>query len=125
MATLVKTTHAAIEEEKNPKVKVRRRVLNFRNTPYPNTGVAPSQLLMNRPIGTRIPQLIKNSSNSKSQEARLKDQETRSVRKNKLDLRKTAKNKDVLVVDKVLVSQRKSTTKPPHDPRPLEVIEIS
>ena len=85
MATLVKTTHAAIAEGKDPKVEVRRRLLNYRNTPHPSTGVAPSQLMMSRPIRTRIPQ-IKTPNNSKLQEARLKDQETRSDRKNKLDL---------------------------------------
>ena len=90
----------------------------------PGQHVAPSQLMMNRSIRTRIPQLIKNPSSRKLEEARLKDQETRLDRKEKLDLRKTAKNKEVSVGDKVLLSQRKSTTKPPYDPRPFEVIEI-
>ena len=124
MAILVKTTHAAMAEGKDPKVEVRRRLLNYRNTPHPSTGVSPSQLMMNRRIRTRIPQLIKNPIDSKLQEARLKDQETRADRKNKLDLRKTAKNKEISVGDKVLVSQRKSTTKPPYDPKPFKVIEI-
>ena len=124
MATLVKTTHAAMAEGKDPKVEVRRRLLNYRNTPHPSTGVAPSQLMMNRPIRTRIPQIIKNPSSSKLQEARLKDQETRADRKKKLDLRKTAQEKEVAIGDKVLVSQRKSTTKPPYDARPFVVTEV-
>ena len=82
------------------------------------------KLMMNRTIRTRIPQLIKNPISSEVEEARIKDQQTRLDRKKNLDLRKTARIKDVAIGDKVLVSQRKSTTKPPYDPRPFEVTEI-
>ena len=124
MATLVKTTHAAIAEGKDPKIEIKRRLLNYRNTPHPSTGKSPSDLMMNRPIRTRIPKFIAPTKSKALQEARQKDKETRLVRKEKLDKRKTAREKEVKVGDRVLLSQRKSTIKPPYDPKPYEVVEM-
>ena len=125
MATLVKTTHAAMAEGRDPKVEVKRRLLKYRNTPHPSTGKSPSELMMNRSVRTRIPKLIAPPKDKALQEARQKDMETRLVKKGKLDKRKTAKEKEVKVGDKILVSQRKLTIKPPYDPKPYEVKEIN
>ena len=124
MATIVKTTHAAMAQKKDPKLEIKRRLLNYRNTPHPSTGKTPSELMMGRVIRTRVPRLIKTPKNQILKEARKKDQETRMIRKEKLDKRKTAKEKKIEKGDLILVSQRKTTTKPPYDPKPYIVQEV-
>ena len=124
MATIVKTTHAAIAEGKDPKLEIKRRLLNYRNTPHPSTGKTPSELMMGRVVRTRVPQLIKTPKNKSLQEAKQKDRETREKRKEKFDKRKTAKERDIKEGDRVLVAQKKTTTKPPFDPKPYKVTEV-
>ena len=124
MATIVKTTHAAIAQKKDPKLEIKRRLLNYRNTPHPSTGKTPSELMMGRIIRTRVPRLIKTSPTKTLQEARIKDKETRLARKEKHDKRKTAKEKKIEKGDRVLISQRKTTVKPPYDPKPYTVQEV-
>ena len=124
MATLVKTTHAAISENKDPKLEIKRRLLNYRNTPHPSTGKCPSQLMMGRAIRTRIPGMIKSIQAMTLQEARQKDIETRELRKKKYDKRKTAQRKTIKEGDQVLLSQRKSTVKPAYNPNPFIVQEV-
>ena len=48
MATLVKVTHAAMAEGKDPRIEVQRRLLNYRNTIHPSHGKTPASLMMNR-----------------------------------------------------------------------------
>ena len=125
MATIVKVVHAAMAENKDPKIEVDRRLLNYRNTVHPSTGKTPSQLMMGRTIRTKIPQLIKSLDNKADlEEARRQDQQTRLRRKELRDQRKTAKEKDYKIGDRVLISQRKTTTKPPFDPKSFEIEEI-
>ena len=82
MATIVKVVHAAMAENKYPKIEVDRRLLNYRNTVHPSTGKTPSQLMMGRTIRTKIPQLIKSLDNKADlEEARQQDQQTRLRRK--------------------------------------------
>ena len=124
MATLVKTTHAAISENKDPKLEIKRRLLNYRNTPHPSTGECPSQLMMGRMIRTRIPRVIKSIPTTTLEKARKKDVETRELRKQKYDKRKTARDKDIKEGDQVLLSQRKTTVKPPYNPHPFTVTDV-
>ena len=58
MSVIAKTVHAAIAEGKDPKIEVRRRVMNYRNTPHPSTGKAPSQLIMGRLLKSKIPTIL-------------------------------------------------------------------
>ena len=77
MATLVKVTHAAMAEGKDPRIEVQRRLLNYRNTIHPSTGKTPASLMMNRKIRTKIHALIKPIKNKVHTEARKKDAATR------------------------------------------------
>ena len=124
MATIVKTTHAAIAEGKDPKLEIKRRLLNYRNTPHPSTGKTPSELMMGRVVRTRVPRLLKTPNIKALREAKQQDKDTRLVRKEKYDKRKTAKKTKIQIGDQVLVSQRKTTTKPPYDPKPFQVKEV-
>ena len=125
MATIVKVVHAAMAENKDPKIEVDRRLLNYRKTVYPSTGNTPSQLMTGRIIRTKIPQLMKRlDTKADLEEARQQDQQTKLRRKELRDQRKTAKEKDYKIGDRVLISQRKTTTKPPFDPRSFEIEKI-
>jgi transposase InsO family protein len=58
MSVLVKTVHAAVALDKDPKVEVARRVMNYRNTPHPSTGKTPAELMMGRQLRTKVPSLV-------------------------------------------------------------------
>ena len=94
MATLVKVTHAALAEGKDPRIEVQRRLLNYRNTPHPSTGKTPASLMMNRKIKTKLHAIIKPIKNKVHVEARDKDAKTREERKIKLDKRRRARDID-------------------------------
>ena len=124
MATLVKVTHAAIAEGKDPRIEVQRRMLNYRNTIHPSTGKTPASLMMNRKIRTKLPAIIKPSKDRSHREAREKDAKTREERKIKLDKRRRARDIEYKVGDRVQIKQKKTTTKPPFDPRPYIITEV-
>ena len=58
MHSIVKMTHAAITEKRDPRVEINRFLLNYRNTPHATTGKRPTELLMGRKIKTKIPTVI-------------------------------------------------------------------
>ena len=125
MATIVKVVHAAMAENKDPKIEIDRRLLNYRNTVHPSTGKTPSQLMMGRTIRTKIPTIIKTGdAKTDLEEARERDQQTRLRRKSLRDQRKTAREKEYKIGDRVLIAQRKTTTKPPYDPKSYEIKDI-
>ena len=55
MGLLVKMIHAAKVENKDPRLEIKRRLMNYRNTPHPATGVAPAELMFRRTAKSRIP----------------------------------------------------------------------
>ena len=124
MAVIVKLVHAAMAEKKDPKLEIERRLMQYRNTPHPSTGKTPSELMFNRVVRTRLPTARKTMSTEVVQEAREKDKQERLKRKEVRDKRKTAQEKTVKPGDKVLVAQRKTTTKPPFDPNPYTIMEV-
>ena len=124
MGVLVKIIHAAMAEGKDPRIEVQRRLLNYRNTPHPSTSVSPASLMFNRKIRTKIPAVIKPSQAEHHVKAREKDAQTRLVRKQNRDKRRRAKDIEYKLGDKVLMSQKKSTVKPPFDPKPYTVIKV-
>ena len=124
MSVLVKTVHAAVALDKDPKVEVARRVMNYRNTPHPSTGKTPAQLMMGRKLRTKVPSLVLPAEGKVHREAQETDKKTRSKRKLDRDTKKRAVEKTILAGDKVLVHQKKSTIKPPYDPKPYTVTEV-
>ena len=124
MGVIVKLVHAAMAEKKDPKLEIERRLMQYRNTPHPSTGKTPSELMFNRVVRTRLPTMRKSINTTAVQEAREKDTSERLKRKEVRDKRKTAQEKMVKPGTKVLVAQRKTTTKPPFDPNPYTVMEV-
>ena len=81
MGVLVKIVHTTVAEGQDPRLEVRRRLLNYRNTPHPSTGKAPAELMMRRQIRTRIPGLMRPTQEKVDKEAKVQDGSTRKERK--------------------------------------------
>ena len=103
MAVLVKVVHAAVVSNQDPRLEVRRRLMNYRNTPHPSTGKTPAELMIRRQIRTRVPVMMKSTTDKVDIEAKAMDKLAREKRKDRFDSRKHAKTKEVLIGDKVLV----------------------
>ena len=80
--------------------------------------------MMNRKLKTKIPSVIKPPQDEVHQEAREADRKTREHRKVERDKKKRAKVTEIKPGDKVLIAQKKSTTKPPFNPNPFEVVSV-
>ena len=124
MQVLVKVVHTAIAMGQDPKVEVRRMLLNYRNTPHASTGKTPAELMIGRQIKTRIPTVMKRANRKKDMEARKYNGEINDRREKEYNKRKHARNTDLKKGDQVLIKQEKTTIKPPYDPRPYTVVEI-
>ena len=124
MASIVKLTHAAIAERKDPKTEISKFLLNYRNTPHPSTGVEPSKLMMNRQIRTKLPAVIKTPDTPEHRLVRQKDREMKIKQKTYADKHRRAQHKKVKIGDEVLIQQQKTTVHPPFDPDPFVVTEV-
>ena len=124
MSVLVKVIHAAVAEGKDPRLEVKKRLLNYRNTVHPSTGASPASLMMGREVRTKLPAMMEKPMTKVHVDARSKDEETRQKRKAKADKDKRAKDKEYTKGDKVLLSQRKKVTTPPFDPVPYYVEDV-
>ena len=124
MSVLVKVIHAAVAEGKDPRLEVRKRLLNYRNTVHPSTGASPASLMMGRDIRTKLPAVFEKPMDKMHVDARAKDEETRQKRKARADKDKRAKDKEYAKGDKVLLSQRKKVSTPPFNPIPFEVEDV-
>ena len=77
MGVLVKTIHAAQAEKKDPKLEIKKRLMNYRNTPHPATGIAPAELMFRRTMKTKIPRKQKLLGEEDLKKARLHDEKSR------------------------------------------------
>ena len=73
MGVLVKVVHAAMAIKQDPKVEVRRRLLNYRNTLHLSTGKTPAELMIRRQIKTRLPIMISLTKDKVDKEAKEMD----------------------------------------------------
>ena len=114
MKVIVKVVHAAIATGQDPRIEVRRMLLNYRNTPHPSTGKSPAELMIRRPIRTRISIKMTPLRESTDLEARDKNQQVNKARKLEFDKRKHAKEVTINKGDKILIKQEKSTINQNH-----------
>ena len=124
MGVLVKVVHAAVASGQDPRAEVRRRVLNYRNTPHPSTGKTPAELMIRRQIKTRLPVVMKPTVDKVDTEAKATDKLAREKRKVRFDKAKHVKVQEMVEGDKVLIKQQKTSVKPPFDPKPYTVTEV-
>ena len=82
MKPLTKAVHAAHTEKKKWKKKLYMFLLNYRDTtPHTTTGFPPSELLFNRKIRTKLPQVVNISDKSKDDKVRQADELAKSKMK--------------------------------------------
>jgi hypothetical protein len=129
MATVVKVTHAARAEYKDPRKELQKYLMVYRATPHSTTGKSPSEMLQNRRLRLKLPGTPKKPETPtkearRQEEAKRNNENEKDKQKEYVDRRRRAKEKEVQVGDEVLIKQKKTTLKPPWDPRPLKVTEI-
>ena len=124
MTSIVKMTHAALAEGKDPKLEISKFLINYRNTPHSSTKKKPSELMMNRNIRTKLPVLIDPPKDATHLAAQDNDRAAKAKHKEYGDKHRRAQHKVVMVGDRVLIKQKKTTTKQPWDPDPYTVTEV-
>ena len=115
MASLVKITHAAIAEGKNPAAALQAFLISYRSTPHPSTGKSQSQLLMGKELNTKVPNV--NSFRAGAgpgtaegdKQGRDIDAKEKQRHKEYADRRRRARDSPVQVGDQVVVKQQKPT----------------
>ncbi|KAL4231673.1 hypothetical protein ACF0H5_009252 [Mactra antiquata] len=114
--SLLKRLKIAQAENKDWKKEIQKYLVAYRTTPHSTTGVPPSQLLFNRKIRTKLPD-IQCSLNDED----IRDKDMYSKQKNKtyIDNKRYAKDRSLEIGDKVLLKQErkdKLTTTYEHEP---------
>jgi len=125
MKPLTKALRAAYTEKKNWKKEIYTFLLNYRATPHTTTGFPPSELLFNRKIRTKLPQVAIVTDNLKDNMVRQTDERAKSKMKFYADKSRQAKRSNIQIGDMVLLRQKKSSkfmTK--FDPHPFKVIRM-
>lgn len=123
MKPLGKAVRSAHHENKDWKREIFKFLLNYRATPHATTGKSPAELLYNRPIRTKLPQVTVESKSPLHQEVKERDAMSKKTMKGYADTKTRAKVSDIKKGDIVLVRQPKSnkmSTK--HDPAPYQVL---
>ena len=109
MKNITKLWHSALVEKKNPRQELYKYLRNYRTTPHSSTGKSPAELLFNRPLKTRLPQMLKPVIDP---ELRQKDSESKATQKQYKDAKKTVQPHNINVGDDVLIQQKKTKLLP-------------
>ena len=123
--SLCKMIHVAMVENKDPKSELYTFLLHYRATPHSTTGVSPAEMLFGRRLQTKLPQIFVREESQEKKEIRERHNKKKLDQKKHFDRRHRAQDKKVNLGDRVLVKQKKSTTKPPYDHRPYTVTETN
>ena len=118
---LCKMVHTSVVEGKDPKDQLYTYLLHYRATPHITTGFSPAEMLFNRKLQTKLPQIHVNSESKERRKIRVDHNKKKLDQKEHFDKRHRATKKEVAIGDKALVKQKKSTIKPPYDPNPYKV----
>ena len=81
--------------------------------------------MMNRDIKTKLPSIRKPLTTAHHIQAQQKDAAAKTKQKEYADRHRRAKEREYKVGDKVLIHQKKTTTKLPYDPDPFTVTQIT
>ena len=125
MKPLTKAVRSAHAEGRNWKSFLYQFLLNYRATPHSTTGIAPAQLLFNRKITTKLPEISQPEDTSTDTAVRVRDAKAKNKMKKRADKRARSCQLNIKIGDTVLVRQKKKdkfTTK--FDPAPYKVIEV-
>ena len=122
MQPLTKAIRSAHAEGKQWTKHLHRFLLNYRTTPHATTGFSPAEVLFNRKIQNKLPQMV---STPPDKGAQVQDNDDRAKEKMKkyADVKRRARPSQLKVGDTVLVRQRKQNkfcTR--SDPVPFKVV---
>ena len=117
MENLVRVTHAAIIEGREPSDSIQSFLLEQRNTPHISTGRLPPELLLGRDTKTLVPTLYRCAwKDDVDSHVRKKDKEQKLKYKEYTDKRRRAMVVKVESGDTVMVKEEKTNTQPSWDP---------
>ena len=111
-------------EKKDPKRAVQQYLASYRAAPHKSTGKNPYELMFNRKMMNKLPQMHIKANKEMDKEVRHKHDAEKLKQKDYVDKKRRVKEKEVKVGDKILIQQKKSTTKTPWDPQPYKVLEV-
>jgi transposase InsO family protein len=107
MKPLTKSIRSSHANGRNWKKDLHTFLLNYRATPHTTTGFAPSKLLFNRLVKTKLPQVATVSESEVDTAVRMKDQHAKAKMKEYADTKRKAKPHSIQIGDMVLLRQKK------------------
>lgn len=120
--SLLKRMKIAQAEKKNWQEEVLTYIAAYRAMPHPSTGRSPAELLYNRKLRTKIPQLQLFS--SYDQDIRDRDAEKKGLSKLYADEKRGAKQSDISLGDTVLMRREiQGKLDTPFHPEPCQVVQ--
>ena len=124
MKPLTKTIRSAVIDKRNWRKELNRFLLNYRATPHSTTQFSPAQLLFNRSINTKLPQLTTENTSVTHQHLVHRDFIEKEKTKENTDRAQRAKASGIDIGDTVLVKQPKQNKLSTNfNPDPYIVIE--
>ena len=121
---LIKMVHTAVVEKKDPRKVIHRYLASYRAAPHKTTGKSPYELMFNRKMKTKLPQLEIKINKKLDREVRSKHDAEKQKQKTYTDKRRRANEKKIVPGDEILIQQKKTTIKPPWDPKPFTVVDV-
>ena len=123
MKPLTKTIRAACTENKDWRKELYTFLLNYRATLHTTPGYSPSDLLFNRVIRTKLPQVVTVCDERKDEIVRQKDEQAKTKMKQYADKKRRVKDSVIQIGDTVLLCQKKhSKFSTNFDPHPFKVV---
>ena len=123
MQTIEKSIRIAQASGHNWKEELQITLMNYRASPHQTTGKSPAELLLGRPMKTKLPSLGRTSDDKPT---RMADVANKTTYKTYSDKQNKAKRTTLRVGDKVLVRQQRRTKYTlPFSPEKMSVIDVS
>ena len=121
---LIKMIHTTVAEKKDPRKVIHGYLASYRAAPHKTTGKSPYEMMFNRKMVTKLPQVKKKINEKLDKEVRSKHNAEKEKQKNYSDDKRKAKEKRIVPGDKILVQQKKTSTRTPWDPAPYTVVDV-
>ena len=118
---LCKLLHTASVEGKDPRAELYKYLLHFRATPHTTTEKSSAEMLFGRRLQTKLPYIFESNETDEQKKTRDLYDQKKLKQKYYFDKKQMAKPKETKVGGKVLVCQKKCTTKQPFNPEPLTI----
>ena len=108
--TLCKLIHASLAEGKDVRSELYTFLMQYRATPHWTTGKSPAEMLFNRRIHTKLPQVFPSEETEGQKEIRRHHDAKKMKQKVHFDRCNKVREKDLSVGDQAILKQNKSTT---------------